>query len=85
MLNNKLVSIEIERAKVIEANPEFFCTEMMNFIGTTHQDWEIKDFKQYKCVFVNRPASGAVACYTIDPVTLKLSFLCHVRTKLTTI
>lgn len=73
----------ITREYVTAENPDFFSQEMMDYMKTNHEQWEIDEVNGYTCVVVNREESQAKACYLIDPVTLKLSFYCHLGNKVT--
>jgi hypothetical protein len=83
MINPKDVSIKINKELVRVANPEFFSDTMMRFIGHTDEDWSVGEHKGQPCVFVNRPAAGAIACYFVNPLTYKLAFWCHIADTLT--
>lgn len=83
MIKTEKSSLLTIKNLVRTANPEFFSEEMIQFIGNTHNEWSISEFKGQPCVLVERPASQAVACYLIHPLTYKLTFKCHIAGKLT--
>lgn len=84
MMNKSSVSnVSINKGLVRTANPEFFAPQMMEFIGHTDGDWDVGEYKGQPCIFINRPAAGAIACYFVNPVTFKLSFWCHIADQLT--
>lgn len=83
--NNETIPADIKITKEVvrEANPEFFAPSMMEFVGTTEEEWDVGEFKNQPCIFVKRPAAQATAVYIVNPISFKLSYWCHLGQDLT--